>query len=1044
MKKSLRRSRIYLIGVGWKIPCLKAILPAILSVCLLNLTLQAQTNGRQVQGTVISTDDNMGMPGVNVLEKGTSNGTVTDGDGSFSITVGDEAILQLSFIGYQSQEIKVGNQTSLTINMSPDMSQLEEVVVVGYGSVKKSDLTGAVSSISAKDFNQGVNSTVEQLIQGRVAGARVIANSGDPGAGLSISIRGASSINAGTSPLFVIDGLPVANEQTITGTGQGVPGTRAPRSPLNTINPSDIISIEVLKDASATAIYGARGANGVVLITTKQGESGKSTITYDSYVGVQNSANRLRVLSAPEYQQVVNGIIDAGGGNQSERVEEIANNGLGTDWQDLVYRENAIAQNHTVGFSGGNDKTKYFTSVNYQDQEGIIRGSRFQRYSTRLNLNTQATDKLTFGANLNLAYTKDQTAPTGYAINEGGGLLYNSINYDPTLPVYDEAGNFTRSDFLTVENPMALASSVTNFSNAYQMFGTLFGEYAVNDDLKLKVNVGGDARFQRRDVYVDQQTQRGAARGGQATIINGFQTNYLAEFTATYTKTIRAHSFNILGGAMDQEFTTARSNQSAFNFSNDITKTDNIGLGDRETYLMGSDKFKNRLISFLGRVNYTYKDKFLLTSTFRADGSSRFGQNNKFGYFPSVAGGWKLTEEEFLRNQEFVSALKLRASWGRTGNQEISNFQSLNTFGAGAAAVFNDGMVVTLNPARLANPDLKWETTEQWDVGVDFEFLNGRLSGSLDYYQKNTFDMLIALPVPRSTGFQTRLTNVGKIKNKGLDLELRSVNISTSNFEWSTGLTLFTLNNRVVDLGGISQIITGSAGFTDQIFVIQEGAPLRSFYGWHIDGVWQVGDDFSETTDNVNPGDLKYRDINGDGTVNSDDREIIGNSFPDLTYGISNSLRFKNITFDVFFDGVYGIEMLNNNLVDTYFPIQLRRNKLAEPYLNRWTPENPSDTYPSFVTPLGQGRKVINTRTVEDASYLRLKTIRLNYAWQRPLLGGLAKAANFYVTAENLMTWTNYSGVDPAVNSNGSATANIDFNTFPLARTFMAGISVTF
>jgi hypothetical protein len=285
---------------------------------------------------------------------------------------------------------------------------------------------------------------------------------------------------------------------------------------------------------------------------------------------------------------------------------------------------------------------------------------------------------------------------------------------------------------------------------------------------------------------------------------------------------------------------------------------------------------------------------------------------------------------------------------------------------------------------------------------------------------------------------------VGKIKNKGLDLELRSVNISTSDFEWSTGLTLFTLNNRVVDLGGISQIITGDAGFTNQIFVIQEGAPLRSFYGWHIDGVWQVGDDFSETTDNVNPGDLKYRDINGDGTVNSDDREIIGNSFPDLTYGISNSLRFKNITFDVFFDGVYGIEMLNNNLVDTYFPIQLRRNKLAEPYLNRWTPENPSDTYPSFVTPLGQGRKVINTRTVEDASYLRLKTIRLNYAWQRPLLGGLAKAASFYVTAENLMTWTNYSGVDPAVNSNGSATANIDFNTFPLARTFMAGISVTF
>ncbi|HLW50072.1 MAG TPA: SusC/RagA family TonB-linked outer membrane protein, partial [Sphingobacteriaceae bacterium] len=705
MKKTKFRIRVKPEGFIWNLHYLsKIVLPAIFLVCLMHFHIHAQTISKQVRGTVISSDDNLGMPGVNVLERGTTNGTVTDLNGSFSLTVGENAILIISFIGYQSQELTIGNQDVLNVTLSPNMSQLEEVVVVGYGAVRKSDLTGAVSSISAKDFNQGANSTVEQLIQGRVAGARVIANSGDPGAGLSISIRGASSINAGTSPLFVIDGLPIANEQTIVGTGQGVPGTRAPRSPLNTLNPSDILSIEVLKDASATAIYGARGANGVVLITTKQGESGKSTITYDSYFGVQNSANRLRVLSAPEYQQVVNGIIDAGGGNESERIGEIANDGLGTDWQDLIFRDNAIIQNHTIGFSGGNERTRYFTSINYQDQEGVIRGSRFQRYSTKLNLNTKATDKLTFGANLNMAYTKDQTAPTGYAINENGGLLYNSINYDPTLPIHDGAGNFTRSDFLTVENPVALASGITNFSNAYQMFGTLFGEYAVNDDLMLKVNLGGDARFQRRDVYVDQQTQRGAALGGQATIINGFQTNYLAEFTATYDKKFEEHSVNILGGVMDQEFTTVRSNQSSFNFSNDITKTDNIGLGDRETYLMGSDKFKNRLISFLGRINYAYRDKFLLTSTFRADGSSRFGQNNKFGFFPSVAGGWKLTEEEFLKGQEFMSSLKFRLSWGRTGNQEISNFQSLNTFGSGAAAVFNDGMVVTLNPARLANP----------------------------------------------------------------------------------------------------------------------------------------------------------------------------------------------------------------------------------------------------------------------------------------------------------------------------------------------------
>lgn len=996
-----------------------------------------------ITGRVVDEHGNP-LQGAAIRVKGASQETSTDSNGTFTFgNVERNAVLIISFVGYETRELAASANLA-SIAMKPAISGLDEVVVVGYGTQRKSDVTGAVSSIRAEDFNKGVNTTVEQLIQGRVAGARVVASSGDPGAGLSISIRGASSINAGTDPLFVIDGLPVSNQQTIAGAGQGVPTIRAPRSPLNTLNPSDIVSIEILKDASATAIYGARGANGVVLITTKQGQSGRSSVTYDTYVGVQNSANRLEMLTASQYKEVINEIIDGGGGNQGERVGEIANNGLGTDWQDLIFRQNATTQNHNIGLSGGSETTRYFASLNYQDQQGVIINSRFQRYGARLNLNTQATKRLNFGANLNLAYTRDQAAPEGYAINENGGLLYNSMNFDPTLAIYDGSGKFMRSDFLTVENPMALAASASSFSNAYQMFGTIFGEYEVNQNLKLKLNIGGDARFQRRDVYVDTQSQRGAALGGQATIINGFQTNYLAEFTATYQKEIGNHSLNVLGGVTDQEFSTARSNQSAFGFSNDITKTDNIGLGDRETFQMGSDKFKNRLISFLGRVNYSYKGKYLLTSSIRADGSSRFGDNNKFGYFPSFAGAWRLSEENFLRDQNALSSLKIRASWGRTGNQEISNFQSINTFGAGSPAVFDDAHVVTLNPVRLPNPNLKWETTQQWDLGVDFELFNGRMSGSVDYYQKTTFDMLIALPVPRSTGFVSTLTNVGKIINKGLDVELSTINISKNEFEWRTDLTLFTLNNKVLDLGGVPQIIAGNAGFTEQIFVIREGYPLRSFYGWHVDGVWQNGDDFSVTTDNVNPGDLKFRDINNDGTVNSEDREIIGNSFPDLTLGISNSFNFKNLSLDVFFDGVYGIEMLNNNLIDIYFPIQLRRNKFAEPYLNRWTHENPSTVYPSFIAPLGQGRKAVNTYTVEDASYLRLKTVRLGYAWPEPLFGKFAQSASIYVTAENLKTWTKYSGIDPAVNSNGTANTNIDFNTFPLARIFMAGISVTF
>lgn len=994
-----------------------------------------------VNGSVV-TESGEPLPGVNILLKGTNNGTQTDFDGNYSLSnVAPDATLSASYIGFKTLEIKVNGQSAINFILVEDTEALDEVVVIGYGSVKKSDLTGAVSSIGQDDFNSGINTSVEQLIQGKVAGANIISGGGEPGTGFSISIRGASSVNAGTQPLYVIDGLPVDNSNAVSGTGSGIPATRSPRNPLNGLNTSDIASIEILKDASATAIYGARGANGVVLISTKKGTAGKTKVAYETYYGYQNAANSLDMLTPREYQQVVNDIIDDGGGSVEQRVNQIINGG--TNWQKQVQQTNALIRNHNLSFSGGTESTRYFTSFSYLGQEGGIKSSEFERYSVRLNLDNKISDKFTTGINFTAGYTKDDYVPSGFAINEFGGALYSAINYDPSLPVRDDNGEFFISPDLTIENPLALVNGVDSYANTYSFLGTAFAEYQINTNLSTKITVGGNSVSERRDTYVDRTTQLGRANEGIATILNGQKNNYLIELSTNYKKELENHRFDVFLGATTQKFNTVRSSESARGFSSDVTGTDNIGLGNQETYEIGSTRFTNKLISYIGRINYSLLDKYLLTASFRADGSSRFGENNKFGYFPSVAGAWKISEEAFLNESDFINTLKLRASWGRTGNQEISNYQSLSTFGAGSSASFGQQPIVSLSPNRIANPDLGWETTEQWDIGLDFGILGSRITGSVDYYKKRTYDLLLDLPIPISTGFNSILTNVGEVVNNGIDISLNSFNIATDDFSWSTNLNLATTNNKVTNLAGIPQIISGDAGFTNQIFIIEENQPLRSFYGWEIEGVWQEGDDFTVTDDNVAAGDLKYVDLNGDRTVNADDRKILGDGFPDYTYSISNDFRFKNISLSIFLEGVEGIQILNNNLVDSYFPVQLRRNKLAEPYLNRWTPENPSNIYPSFVNPSGQGRKAVNSYTVEDGSYIRLKTVRLDYTFPIKKTG-FYEQIGVYVTGENLALWTNYSGIDPGVNSNGSSNTFIDNNTYPIPRTFIIGVKIDF
>ncbi|WP_433896637.1 SusC/RagA family TonB-linked outer membrane protein [Sphingobacterium mizutaii] len=994
----------------------------------------------QAQGSIsgLIKDRETGNPIIGATITSSSGIKTSSGpDGKFSINLNpNDKSITISFVGYELKTESIDGREFYDITLTSSENALNEVVVIGYGTAKRSDITGAVSSLNEKDFNKGVNTSPEQLLAGKVAGVQVVQSSGEPGGGISVNIRGMGSINASNSPLYVVDGFPIDNSVTVGGTGANFTGMKSARNPLNAINPNDIASIEVLKDASATAIYGSRGANGVVMITTKRGKTGGLKVDYDGYYGVQNVQHDLDILNAEEYRTVVNAIIDDGGGNANQRISDLKNT---TDWLGMMYNKNAPIQNHNLSFSGGNEQTKYHTSLNYYNQDGLLINSNNNRYSARLNLeHTGSIFKL--GANMTSSFIKDNYVANGMDLNERAGIIYAAIAYDPTLPIYNENGGYMLSPDMNIDNPLAIANGKTSISNLYRTLGTIYGEINFLNDFTAKLNLGADISNQRRDTYVDRQTIEGRANGGIASILQGNSNSYLAEFTLGYKKTIDIHDFNFLLGITGQQFNDRAGNSQGSGFSSDATKTDNMGLGDPTKFIVSSSRSRNSLLSYLGRANYNLLDKYLFTASLRIDGSSRFGENNQYGVFPSFAFGWKLDQEDFIKSLDIFNSLKLRASWGRTGNQEIGNYQSMSTYAAGQKAVIGEVQVSTTTPSRLPNPNLKWETSEQLNFGLDFSIVNSRLSGSLDYFFKDTKDMLLNLAVPRTTGFSTMMTNIGAVRNSGFELMLNSVNLKGS-VNWETNLNLAWLKNEVLDLGSNSIIYSGSSGGTSNISIIQVGLPMYSFYGYQIDGIWQKADDFSQTNDKVVAGDIKYRDINGDKIVNADDRVVIGNSFPKYTASLTNNIDYKNFNLNIFIDGVFDVDMLNNNLVDTYFPANLKRNRIAEPVLNRWTENNPSTQYPSFVNPNGQGKKEVNTYTVEDASYIRLSTVKLGYTF--PLQSTkYVKGLNVFIVGQNLAMITKYSGYDPTINPNGSG-ARIDWNAYPTARTFMLGVNLS-
>lgn len=954
------------------------------------------------------------LPGVTVMLKGTSNGVITDANGQYNLNnLPSDAVLQFSFIGMKAQEIVVGDRSSINIKLLEETIGIEEVVAVGYGVVKKKDITGSVSSLNIGDFNVGLTTSPTDLIQGRVAGVNIVTNGGEPGAGVSVRIRGANSIRSGQDPLYVIDGIPldITDVQPSGASTTGV-GAAANKNPLNFINPEDIESIDILKDASATAIYGSRGANGVVIVTTKKGKEGKATVSYSGYTGFSNLPSKYDVLTASEYNSA-----------RTTLSLPSADKGSTTDWQDQIFRT-ATTSSHSISLGGGSKTSSYRASLSYLDQEGIIKKTGMEKYSGRLNMMTKAlNDKLTLEVGLTAARTNDQRAPLGESGGVEGDLLLSALKLNPTYPVYNANGTFFQlSD--QVRNPLAMIELTDDNTQTNRVLGNISAGLNLYKGLNYKLNVSTDQTRATRKVTQDAQLSYMTDKG-TATINNVELGSSMIENLLTYDFDLnKDNKFNFLAGQSYQKFRIYTYNMAATGFaSSDIDNLNDLSLGKYTAATIGSDITVNELQSFFGRVNYNLKEKYLLTANFRADGSTKFGKNNKYGYFPSTALAWRMNEEEFIKQLNVFSNLKMRLGWGITGNQEITSKISQATLGSVTGAVLNGGNTLTpgYTLTRTPDPDLKWEKTTQYNWGLDFGFFKGRLSGTLDLFHKNTTDvqMLVATKMPSPTA--TFWTNMGlNIINKGLEVSLNGVIIDKKDLNWSANLNFSTISNVVKNMD-VSKIPTGYpsgpgiTGTPSQYIINNE--PLGTFWGKTFVG-------FDESGKSIFAKDADGKEIEG----------VIGNALPDFTYNFSTTLAYKRFDLTLNFNGVYGNDVYNNlaNIMDQ-----------MSLFRSGW------NVTPSAVKSGESTSNVLNysSRFIEDGSYLRLSNATLGYNFKLPNQKYISKL-RAYVSGNNLFVITDYSGYDPEVNttrvSNGVPALGIGWTTYPKARTITFGVNVEF
>ena len=1074
----------------------RTVLPIKQNEVLIN---QMQIN---VSGKVLD-EQRQPLSGANIKAKGTNISTQTSIDGSFSIKLPDNVTsLIVSYIGMESQEVKItGND--LVVILHQQSQKMDEVVVIGYGTTKKKDVTTSIGSVTAKDIANQPVANIAEAIVGKMAGVNVVQGSGQPGNSLNIKIRGIGTITAGSDPLYVVDGVPLSGGS------------------LSNINTNDIESIEILKDAAAAAIYGSRGSNGVVIITSKKGKKGETVINYTGFTGIQSLSKKIKMLDAYQYSQLTlearnntysDAMLAINKGRSASGLNPIAysiqdnnatrlinsNNNLNavvpteiipylngtkgltnTDWQDEIYRD-AVIQNHSLSVSGGSDNMKYYTSLEYLGQDGIIINSNFKRYGLKLNLDGNK-GIFKYGVSLNPTLTTENIVNSDGAYNSGaGGVVASALHSSPIFQVYNPDGSFNFSqnnwsaDTRTVLpdgrvvvgnsqtqawNPVALATLIENKAKSLRLLSNIYAEAEILKDFKYKISLGFDVSNRTQDFFYPSTIPLSNTAENPESIANAWsrsnnELNWILEQTLNYNKKWENHSLNTLAGWTLQKNTFDNNYVFAGRgfISNDI-HTVNAGIVTDGS----SRKSEFSLASGLARVQYNYKGKYLATAAFRADGASRFGKDNKWGYFPSASVGWKISEEKFMENINWINDLKLRSSYGVTGNFSIPNYGSQGAIsnysyilgGASAAAV--NGAA----PSSQPNPALRWEKTNQVNFGLDFSVLQNVLTLNVDLYNSNTSDLLLSVPVPISTGYSSELTNIGKVNNKGIEINL-GINPNLGNLKWSTNINFSKNINEVKELGPGNADIIRTGSVANAFFLTRVGQPIGSYYLPVVLGVFKNQAEvdayphYIDTPSNndlatTKPGDFKFKDVDGDGVIDlTKDREIVGNYSPKFAYGLSTSLAYKNFDFALALQGVYGNELLNLSR-RFFYNGEGNMNNYVEA-LGRWQSE--SEPGSGWNIRPNRVAKGLNGTTsswhVEDGSYMRIRNVTFGYAIPLNNTSFITKT-RFYISVQNLHTFTKYKGYNPEVSNNSNVTlSGEDYGVYPLARTFSMGLNLTF
>ena len=1043
------------------------------------------SQSRSVSG-VVKDNSNQPMPGATVQIKGSNSlGAITDFDGNFSILVdqNEAQVLVVSFIGFLTEEVNISNQSTLTVTLQPDVSELDEVVVVGYGTQRKSDLTGAISSVKVEENIARQSTTVDQLLQGRAAGVQVIQN-GTPGSGVSIRIRGASSLRGNNEPLYVVDGVIIssAGEDAALAESDGN-SIQESQNGLNGINPRDIDKIEVLKDASATAIYGSRGANGVILITTKKGFEGKMKINGYVNTSISQVSKTFEVLSGADYARYENerqlnnnnGARYQIEGNTVYQFEEdedgnsVVNPSPLTqyNWQDEIFK---LGLSNSVGasFSGGSENGNYFVSMGANNQGGVVDNSQFRSGDIRINLNQQLSSKLKLQARISGFVSKGMFAQDGDRTSGSRSFISNVIGFRPLV---GNDGQGLDND-LGLSNPLSWINDFEDNSRETRYFANVSLTYDLPvKGLKYKVQAGGNIRNKERRRFYGITTYQGSSANGILAVSDltsqSYQINNLLQYNRNYNRKHRVNA--VLGITYDVR-----------NSENELYELGNFSTlqygGDQPQYAQDVRTpnktifFKTQLLSYLGRVNYTFNNKYIFTGSFRADGSSKFTGDNKYSFFPSLSLAWRLSKEDFFSSIDAVNELKLRAGWGQIGNQAIRAYQTAENYGAYLYSNTSNENIVSFARDNIANPDLKWETTEQYNIGLDFGLFNNRISGSIEAYSKETNDLLQALNLPGSTGYATLLINRGSVGNKGLEVSLSSTVVNTKDFSLDFGGNISFNKSEILSLGipdadiimdgkmtqksyYLGQNVSSGTYFRSPANIFVKGEEIGLFYGWETDGIYQEGDDISVS--NFQAGDVRIVDQltvdsdgdgvpdTGDGVIDNNDRTIIGNPNPDFIFGMNLNMRYKRFSLSALLNGSYGNEIANGNLLRLGYAEGTGRNVYAAAYHNAWRPEAPSETYPRIGYNKINQATSIDDRIIEDGSYLRLSNLTLGYDVD---VEGVFESCNIYVSGINLFTLTDYSGYNPEVTNflNNGNIIGVDWNGLPNVRSYLLGVNINF